>query len=148
MTESKNEADTEVLGQDLGDKTGNQNIMPARFVFPAILPILPLMNRPLFPKMMVPLSVEDDALKSMLTATAASSSKFVGLILAKNETENTGRPIPRKASELHSVGVIAEILQTSQSNADGSLQVMVGILERFKVAEVVSENPHIMIRPD
>lgn len=148
MTESKNEADTEVMGQDLGAKTGNQNIMPARFVFPAILPVLPLMNRPLFPKMMVPLSVEDDALKAMLTATAASSSKFVGLILAKNETENTGRPIPRKVSELHTVGVIAEILQTSQSNADGSLQVMVGILERFKVAEVVSEKPHIMIRPD
>ena len=146
MTEANNEADVEVVGQE--PKSANSTIMPTRFVFPAALPILPLMNRPLFPKMMVPLSVDDPALKAMLAATAESPSKFIGLVLSRIENETVGHTIPRKASELHDVGVIAEILQSSQASVDGPIQVMVGVLERFKIVEVLAEDPHIIVRPD
>ena len=55
MVDSKKETDVEVMGQEKSEKTDNKTIVPARFVFPNTLPILPLLNRPLFPKMMVPL---------------------------------------------------------------------------------------------
>jgi len=148
MAGSKNEAEVEVVSQDQASRAENKNIIPARFVFPQALPVLPLMSRPIFPKMMVPLAVDDAALKNMLSATAASSSKFIGLLLAKGETENAERHIPRKASELHTVGVVAEILQTNQTAPDAPLQLMVGVLERFKVAGVIAEDPVITVRPD
>jgi ATP-dependent Lon protease len=148
MTDSKKTPDVEVMAQEKSEKTDNKTIVPTRFVFPNTLPILPLLNRPLFPKMMVPLSVDDDALKAMLATTAASSSKFIGLVLARNGGESEERHIPRKAGELYSVGVIAEILQTSQSSIEGPIQIMVGILERFKITQVVSEEPHIVVHVD
>ncbi len=148
MTDSKKTPDVEVMGQEKSEKTDNKTIVPTRFVFPNTLPILPLLNRPLFPKMMVPLSVDDDVLKAMLAATAASSSKFIGLVLARNEGESEERHIPRKAADLYSVGVIAEILQTSQPSPEGPIQIMVGILERFKITRVVSEDPHVVVHVD
>ncbi|MEI7881339.1 MAG: endopeptidase La [bacterium] len=144
MPESKSDPEVEVMGQ----KSDNKTIMPTRFVFPAALPILPLLNRPLFPKMMVPLSVDDAALKEMLAKTAESSSKFIGLVLAKDAEEVEERRIPRHAAALYEVGVIAEILQTNQSSSDGPLQLMVGVLDRFRIKDVISEDPCIVVRPD
>ena len=148
MSESRKDPEVEVMGSDKDPKPENKNIVPARFVFPSTLPVLPLLSRPLFPKMMVPLGVDDPALKTMLTTVAGSSSKFIGLVLAKTDGDAPERRIPRKGSELHGVGVIAEIMQTSQSAPEAPLQVMVGILERFKIAEVVAEEPHLVVRPD
>jgi ATP-dependent Lon protease len=145
MADLKKDADVEVMDQEKGAKADNKTIVPARFVFPNTLPVLPLLNRPLFPKMMVPLSVDDDSLKAMLSSAAESSSKFIGLVLARNGSDNEERHIPRKASELYPMGVIAEILQTSQPAAEGPIQIMVGILERFKIIDVVNESPHITV---
>ena len=148
MTDSKKDAEVEVMAQEKGSKPENKTIVPARFVLPGTLPVLPLMNRPLFPKMMVPLGIDDEALKAMLVATAASSSKFIGLVLARGDSESPERHIPRTASGLHTVGVVAEILQTNQASPEAPLQVMVGVLERFTIAEVLGEDPFITVRPD
>ena len=43
----------------------DSGIVLAREIFPKILPIVPLHNRPLFPKMMIPLMFEADNLKKM-----------------------------------------------------------------------------------
>ena len=148
MADTKSDQDVEVMGQEHGRKSEDKTIMPTRFVFPNTLPILPLLNRPLFPKMMVPLSVEDAALKDMLIKTAESSSKFIGLVLAKDQDNDEARHIPRHAAELYEVGVIAEILQTGQASAEGPLQVMVGVLDRFRIKDVIAEDPYIVVSPD
>ncbi len=141
MADSKQNPDVEVMGQEA--KPENKSIMPARYVFPDVLPLLPLLNRPLFPKMMVPLTVEDGPLKEMVAKTVQSSTKFVGLVLAREVANGEERQIPRKASELYDVGVIAEILQASQASTDGPIQIMVGVLERFRITAVVSETPYV-----
>ncbi|MEI6168562.1 MAG: endopeptidase La [bacterium] len=148
MAETKPDETVEVMGQEPGHRPDTKTIMPTRFVFPNTLPVMPLMTRPLFPKMMVPLSIDDAALKEMLTATAESSSKFIGLVLARNGEEEAERHIPRRASELYEVGVIAEILQISQPSSDSPLQLMVGVLDRFRIKNVISEDPYIVVSPD
>ncbi|MEI8140419.1 MAG: endopeptidase La [bacterium] len=148
MADIKSDQDVEVVGQDQGRKADNKTIMPTRFVFPSSLPIIPLLNRPFFPKMMVPLSVEDAALKEMLVKTAESSSKFIGLVLARNVDSEEDRHIPRHAAELFEVGVIAEILQINQNSSEGPLQVMVGVLDRFRIKNVITEDPYIVVNPD
>jgi ATP-dependent Lon protease len=144
MADAKQNPEVEVMEQEA--KPGNKSIMPARYVFPEVLPILPLLNRPLFPKMMVPLMVEDGPLKEMVAKTVQSSTKFIGLVLAREVANGEERQIPRKASELHEVGVIAEILQASQSSTEGAIQIMVGVLERFRIQEIVAETPYISAR--
>jgi ATP-dependent Lon protease len=148
MSEQKPGQDVEVIAQEQEKKADDKTIMPARFVFPSTLPVLPLLNRPLFPKMMVPLSVDDAALKEMLIKTSESSSRFIGLVLAKNGEDEAERRIPRRAADLYEVGVIAEMLQINQSPSEGPLQVMVGVLDRFKIKDVVSEDPYIVVSPD
>jgi len=148
MVETKSDQDVEVMERERERKSDDKTIMPTRFVFPHTLPILPLLNRPLFPKMMVPLSVEDVALKDMLAKTAESSSKFIGLVLAKEGDDAVERHIPRRAVELYEVGVIAEILQIQQPASDGPLQLMVGVLDRFRIKDVITEDPYIVVTPD
>ena len=135
----------EVVRDSKAPTPDSQQIIPARYVFPNSLPIIPLHNRPLFPRMMVPLAIEDPVLKDMVTARVKSSSKFVGLILIR---EAAGEPVEggrKKSKDLYSVGVIAEILQASQAAADGPIQVMVGVLERFTVQKVIAEEPYIAV---
>ena len=145
MAESKKETD---LAAEADTRSESKTVMPARLVFPRDLPILPLLNRPLFPKMMVPLSVDDAALKAMLAGAAAAPAKFVGLVLDRHAGENEERHIPRKAEDLYDVGVIAEIMQINRPGEDEPVQVMLGIMERFRIAEVIAEEPHIVVRPD
>ncbi len=138
--------EAEVVEKEQGEKSSEKNIIPARYVFPETLPVLPLMSRPLFPRMMVPLSIDDGPLKELISTAAKSSSKFVGLVLAREVPGVEDRPIPRKAEDLHKVGVIAEIVQVSQAGAEGAIQVMLGILERFRILDVLSEDPYIKVR--
>jgi ATP-dependent Lon protease len=138
--------ESELIGKEEGGKSTEKTVIPARYVYPDVLPLLPLLSRPLFPRMMVPLSVEDGALKEMLATTMKSSTKFVGLVLARETTGAEERQIPRKAEDIHKVGVIAEVIQASQAGAEGSIQVMLGVLERFRVVDIVSETPYITAR--
>src|SRR3989339_56432 len=65
----------------------DKEIVLARAIFPPQLPVIPLNNRPLFPKMMVPMLIEADNLKMLLADRAQSDSKYVGLFLLKNRQE-------------------------------------------------------------
>ena len=49
-----------------------QNLVLARHVLPPQLPIIPLTRKPLFPKMTVPMLVEQEALKRLLADIAKS----------------------------------------------------------------------------
>ncbi len=145
MAENHKNGDVEVVGKDADP---GKTIIPARYAFPPTLPVIPLNNRPLFPKMMVPLGIEEPYLKEMITKIAENKNKFVGLVLARESAGGDDTVRPRKASELYTVGVIAEILQVNQPSVEGPMQVMIGVMERFRIAGVVAEEPYITVRAD
>ncbi len=123
----------------------NKQIVLARELLPERLPIFPATQRPLFPKMTVPVVAEDDALKRMLMETAKSPSRFVGVVLAqwKDKQPHTG---PVTAADLHGVGVVAEILQVAQAGSDGPVQALISATERFRVTDIAANAPHIVAR--
>ena len=124
--------------------SGEHDIVPARYVFPNILPIIPLRNRPVFPKMMTPLVIEERNLKTAISEISRSTSKkFIGLVLARESSGATPEG-PKKAADLYEVGVIAELLQVAPAEDHAPVQILVGVLERFKIARIVSEEPHIV----
>jgi ATP-dependent Lon protease len=118
-------------------------VIPARYLFPKVLPILPLPNRPVFPGMVVPLAV-DDHYQGLIKEIMDSHSKFVGLILVKRK-EPGEFPRPAKATDLYEVGTIAEIAQMGRTEDDGPLQIVVAALGRFKIEKVTTEQPYIRV---
>jgi len=92
--------------------------------------------------MMIPLMFESENLKTMVTKRAESSSRHVGLILVKTPDEDRA-PETVRSDELHRVGVVAEILQIVQLAPDAPVQVMLSVLERFRVKGFTRDEPYI-----
>lgn len=139
--------EVEVLSETAGESNGRRLVL-ARRLFPPQLPVIPLPQRPLFPRMTAPLAIEDVSLKRLIAEKAKTDDKFVGLILRRTEPSEGEPPKRVSGDDLYRVGVVAEILQVAQFSADGPLQVMLGALERFRVETVVQESPYLVVKPE
>ena len=120
-----------------------KRIILARDIFPERLPIVPVSSRPLFPRMIAPLIVDDPKGRKAIADVLEAQSKFVGVVLLKPK-EDSSEPV--KAADLHSVGVAAEIIRVNQAAPEAPLQVMLGALERFAIESIVSDDPVIQAR--
>jgi len=139
--------DAELVPDEDEVASGETDLVLAREIFPGQLPIVPLNHRPLFPKMQVPMIVDNDPLKDMLIETSKANNKFVGLVLRK-PTANEEDDRPARGSDLYNVGVIAEIFDLQQPHPKGPIQVLLGALERFRITDIVQNTPHIVASVD
>ena len=119
------------------------NLILARHVYPIHLPLIPLVQRPFFPKMMVPMLIDDENLKKLLTEIVQSNAKFVGLVLTR-ESDPNKLPKPVLSKNIYTVGTIAEVLQVGPVSDDAPLQVLLGIQDRFRITHMISEQPHMI----
>ena len=149
MVDKSATADTpevEVVRDANGEAPAAGQLVLARDVFPPTLPVIPLIQRPVFPKMTVPMMLDDEPLRTMLIETAKSNAKFVGLVLARRPASGEHHDRPRGA-DLYSVGVVAEILQVAA--VPGSpVQVLLGAQERFRITGVLQEDPHLVVKAE
>jgi ATP-dependent Lon protease len=120
-----------------------QQMVLARETYPSHLPILPLNQRPVFPRMTVPVAIEDEALRKMLMETTESDQKYVGLVLARS-IENADEDRRPRGADLYEMGVMAEVLQLAIVGSDGPAQVLLGATERFRILRITQEDPHIV----
>jgi ATP-dependent Lon protease len=104
---------------------------------PTTIPILPLYDSALFPKMVLPLVVmQDDSIK--LVDEAMSRDRIIGLVVTKKQ-EST-RPDPEK--DMAGVGCSALILKMAK-NEDNRAQMLVQGLSRFRVKTYVQSKPYL-----
>jgi ATP-dependent Lon protease len=108
---------------------------------PEILPILPLRNTVLFPGVVIPITVgRDKSIK--LVKEAYDTDKIIGVVAQVNqEAEN-----PTK-DDLNKVGTVASIIKMLKM-PDGSTTIIIQGRKRFKIKEVVQEDPYIKGRVD
>jgi len=103
---------------------------------PDKLPILPLRNTVLFPGVVLPISVgRDKSLK--LIRKIYQGDRTVGTI-AQLDPKNDNP----KAKDLHKVGTIAQIIKILEM-PDGSTSVIIQGKKRFKIEEIISEEPYL-----
>ncbi len=122
-----------------------KGLVLAREMLPSVLPVIPIGNRPVFPRMIVPLVIEDEKSRKVVAELAEKSPKFVGIILRRTgEGESDASPV--KSSDLYSVGVAAQIIRAQQATPDGPMQILLGMLERFSVEKVITEDPVIRVQ--
>ena len=81
--------EVEVLKEGEASMPDEKGIILARHLYPRQLPIIPLHQHPVFPKMTVPMIIGAESLKKMLSDIVKSKSKFVGLLLKKNNNLST-----------------------------------------------------------
>jgi ATP-dependent Lon protease len=108
---------------------------------PDLLVILPVRSTVLFPGMVMPLTVGRK--RSVAAAQQAMRDKLpVGVVMQRNE--ETSEPA---ASDLHAVGTIASILRYV-TTPDGTHHLVCQGQQRFRVREIVQEQPFMLARVD
>ncbi len=104
--------------------------------FPAELPILPLRNTVAFPFTILPLSVGVER-SVKLVEDAQQGDRLIGLVAMR--LPEIEEPLP---GQVHEVGTIARIERVAKT-AEGTLNVIVHGLERFKVDFWTADKPYL-----
>ncbi|MEM7801641.1 MAG: endopeptidase La, partial [Chloroflexota bacterium] len=114
----------------------------ASHLLPENLLIIPLRERPLFPKMMVPVIIDNEDLKSAILAGIEDKTlEFIGLVLTK-QVEGQMQPpeYPDSVEDIYTVGVGAKILRVSQSQPGTPLQILIQVMDRIEIKRWLDED--------
>ena len=131
--------DIEVEQQEQG--SDDQKLLPAQDVLPESLLIIPLYDRPMFPKMMGPIMVEDPRIQKMiLEAQEKGLVIYLGLLLVR-PSESGLAHAPQRMDDFYATGVAARVVQISPPSHDQPLQLVAQAQERFAVKELIREKP-------
>ena len=105
-----------------------------------LLPILPLFDAALFPKMVLPLVVmQGESVK--LVDEAMASDRLIGLVVSKKIAKESASP----EEDLYKIGTSALILKMAKTQ-DNRAQLLVQGLSRFKVLEFMDSKPYLQAR--
>ena len=106
---------------------------------PKELPILPLRDTVAFPFSVIPLAV-GIARSVKLVEDAMQADNLVGLVASKDATIE--EPLP---GQVHEIGTVARILRVVRGQ-DGTMQVVVQGLERFRVLHWIPSEQYLRAR--
>jgi len=126
----------------------DKTIVVADSVLPPSLPIIPLFDRPLFPKMMAPIVLGKNKESAELLKFIESNAKYVGLVLVREIEGAEAHPAmiqrkpPESLDEFHRIGVVAKVLQISGQEGK-FVHLMVHVLERFELKELLTLKPFV-----
>ena len=115
----------------------DNQLVIANEVTPVVLPIIPLIQRPIFPGMMIPIVLSGADMISSASKIVESENKIGGVVLIENQHEGTVT-----SADLYKVGVTIKILRVTPID-DQTLQIMINALNRFSLLEVVRDRPVI-----
>jgi len=111
--------------------------------FPSNLFIFPVLRRPFFPGMAIPLMIEPGPFYEALKIISKSEDKCVGLALTKNEEANIYEV---GLKDLYSVGVVARLLRIIPME-NGGAQVILNMEGRIKIIGPASrKQKHLIAR--
>ena len=142
-TDGGGPVDIEVAGGDSMPVNPRDQIQKV----PRIIPILPVKDMNLFPRMVMPLLLSDER-HLPLVDEVLSGDKMVGLVAFKGDAP----PDPVSSMEdIYEVGVAALVLKMAKSEEEGVRLVAQGIT-RFRILELVQTEPFvkalILAQPD
>jgi ATP-dependent Lon protease len=141
MTKEKKRAPKALPDLDKLAETPPKSATDAQFDIPDLLPILPMSEINLFPKMIFPLVVMDEGLMAVIQDCLAKN-RMIGLFMVKEGTlkkEALGR------EDLYDVGVAAYVLKMSRAD-DGTMRVMGQGMSRIRYLETLETDPYLLAR--
>ncbi len=117
----------------------NATLVHFKDVMPAVLPILPLGNRPFFPGQAFPLIVEHEPWRETIKSIVDSEQRLVGLLLVR--TDNV---IEAKPEDYYELGTVCRVHRVG--NTGEQIQILVEGVQRFHVEEWISHERPFRVR--
>lgn len=123
------------------NKESQTSLVIARDLLPETVLIIPLFDRPMFPKMMGPIIVEDPRIqKTILEAQQQGAPIYLGLLLVRPSEDGIAN-VPKTMEDFFPVGVAAKVVQVSPVTPGEPLQLVAQAQERFTVEKLIKEKP-------
>ena len=108
---------------------------------PELLPILPVQDLSLFPRMVLPMLVDGER-HAALVDHVVSGDKLMGLLALKPEVHSADL---EKADQLYGIGVASLVLKMAKGE-DGGIRLVSQGLTRFKVLEITQIKPFVLAK--
>lgn len=139
---AEQEANSEIMEMEESSESDSEpsesspetSIIVASDLLPTTLPIIPLLDRPFFPKMMVPILLNNRELEQSLVEGMNNEQKYVGLLYAESTPSEDGTP---QVQQYAKVGVVARVAQVNQAKNEAPTQFLVQCMERFELIEMI-----------
>lgn len=113
-----------------------KQIIPADFILPTRLNIIPTMGSPIFPGIFTPMMIESPG-DIQVIEKVMSGDNLLGMLLLKND--ETQKPT---ADDLYSIGTVARVVKRINL-PDGGINIFISTLKRFKVKKFISREEEI-----
>ena len=119
-----------VLTPEMDDvENDGKSLIVAEDKLPEQLLLIPLHDRPLFPKMMGPIIIEEPALQqALMDIEDKTAPLYLGLLLTHPAEDSLAR-MPQNADDFFKVGVVVRVLQVSVPKPGAPMQLLVQALE-------------------
>lgn len=123
-----------------GDENGQESaksLIVQKDLLPEKVMVIPLHDRPMFPKMMGPIIVDDPRLqRAVMSHVNQNTPLYFGLILQRPKDDGLAHAA-QSVDDFFEVGVVARVMQVSPAKQGEPLQVLVQALERFNVVSMM-----------
>lgn len=129
LDDSENSLNGELFGKD---------ILSINATLPEKLYIIPIRYRPIFPGIVTPLIISGGRFAEVIDKVI-NESKIIGLVLIKDDEKDE-----IESKDIYSIGTAAKILKKINL-PDGSINVLINSIKRFRIKDVVSENPDLAV---
>ena len=120
----------------------DKSLVVSEDVFPDSLLIVPLYDRPLFPKMLLPVIISEEKLEKVLLKELKGPLRYVGLVYSYEPEDDSHTNEPSITEKLSKVGAVGKIVQASKHGND-PMHIIVQVMERFEIIDIASEDPII-----
>jgi ATP-dependent Lon protease len=111
------------------------------FKLPEILPILPVKDLSLFPRMVLPMLVDEER-HSPLIDHVVSGDKLMGLLSLKPEVHSDDL---EGLEQLYGIGIAALVLKMAKAE-DGGIRLVAQGLTRYRVLEITQLKPFVLAK--
>ena len=120
----------------------DKSLVVSEDVFPDSLLIVPLYDRPLFPKMLLPVIISEEKLGKVLLKELKGPLRYVGLVYSYEPEDDSQTNEPGTTENLSKVGAVGKIVQAAKHGND-PMHIIVQVMERFEIIDITSEDPII-----
>ena len=104
-----------------------------------LLPILPMSELVLFPRLIIPLALWEESAQRLIDDTLLKD-KIIGILTSRQPATEV-----YTTENLYSIGTAAVILKMGKTQ-EGAVRLLVQGLYRFKVEEIVDSEPYLQAR--
>lgn len=112
-------------------QSSRSDLVAVSDILPDKLTIVPILNRPIFPGVMMPMNFNGQRIINSIKQAYENENGYIGIVMVKNENEQDF-----EQSELYNFGTLVKVYRY-QSTAPGQIQVVSQGMHRFEYQDTL-----------